>query len=61
MALARYKRVLLKLSGEALMEDKDFGISQERIKYMADEIRSVFDLGIQVALVIGSSVCLDCL
>ncbi len=53
MALARYKRVLLKLSGEALMGDRDFGISQERIKYMADEIRSVFDLGIQIAVVIG--------
>ena len=53
MALARYKRVLLKLSGEALMGDMDFGISQERIKYMADEIRSVFDLGIQIAIVIG--------
>lgn len=53
MALARYKRVLLKLSGEALMGDMDFGISQERIKYMADEIRSVFDLGLQIAIVIG--------
>ncbi|MFV9645114.1 MAG: UMP kinase [Desulfobacterales bacterium] len=53
MALARYKRVLLKLSGEALMGERDFGISQERIKYMADEIRSVFDLGIQIAIVIG--------
>ncbi|MBU4344155.1 MAG: UMP kinase [Desulfobacteraceae bacterium] len=53
MALARYKRVLLKLSGEALMGDMDFGISQERIKYMADEIRSVFDLGLQIAVVIG--------
>ena len=53
MELARYKRILLKLSGEALMGDRDFGISQERIKYMADEIRSVFDLGIQIAIVIG--------
>lgn len=53
MTLARYKRVLLKLSGEALMGDMDFGISQKRIKYMADEIRSVFDLGIQIAIVIG--------
>jgi len=53
LALARYKRVLLKLSGEALMGDMDFGISQERIKYMADEIRSVFDLGLQIAVVIG--------
>ncbi|HUV49418.1 MAG TPA: UMP kinase [Anaerolineae bacterium] len=53
MALARYKKVLLKLSGEALMGDRDFGISQERIKYMADEICSVFNLGIQIAVVIG--------
>ena len=53
MALARYKRVLVKLSGEALLGNLDFGISQESIKYMADEIRSVFDLGIQIAIVIG--------
>jgi uridylate kinase len=44
---------LLKLSGEALMGDKDFGISPEVIKYVAQEIRSIADLGVQIALVVG--------
>ncbi len=48
-----YKRILLKLSGEALMGDQGFGISSSTIKYVADEVRSVFDLGIQVAVVVG--------
>jgi uridylate kinase len=45
--------VLLKLSGEALMGDQEFGISADMMKYVADEIRSVFDLGVQVAIVVG--------
>ncbi|MFH2044204.1 MAG: UMP kinase [Pseudomonadota bacterium] len=49
----QYKRVLLKLSGEALMGDQGFGISSDVIKYVAEEIRSVFDLGIQIAIVVG--------
>lgn len=53
MALPQYKRVLLKLSGEALMGDQGFGISSQVIKYVAEEIRSVFDLGVQVAIVVG--------
>lgn len=53
MALPQYKRVLLKLSGEALMGDQGFGISSQVIKYVAEEIRSVFDLGIQIAIVVG--------
>jgi uridylate kinase len=48
-----YKRILLKLSGEALMGDQGFGISPEMIRYVADEVRSVFDLGVQVAIVVG--------
>jgi len=43
----------VKLSGEALMGDQGFGISPDMIKYVADEIRSIYDLGIQVALVVG--------
>jgi len=50
---SRYKRILLKLSGEALMGDQGFGISPDVIKYVADEIRSVFDLGVEVAIVVG--------
>ncbi len=53
MALPQYKRVLLKLSGEALMGDQGFGISSQVIKYVAEEIRSIFDLGIQIAIVVG--------
>ncbi|MEE8400081.1 MAG: UMP kinase [Desulfobacterales bacterium] len=53
MALPRYKRIVLKLSGEALMGDQTFGIDPVMIKYVADEIRSVFDLGVQIAIVVG--------
>ncbi|HPA14911.1 MAG TPA: UMP kinase [Desulfobacterales bacterium] len=53
MAFTRFKRILLKLSGEALMGDQGFGISPDVIKYVAEEVRSVFDLGVQVAMVVG--------
>ncbi|MFH1975906.1 MAG: UMP kinase [Pseudomonadota bacterium] len=53
MALPQHKRVLLKLSGEALMGDQGFGISSQVIKYVAEEIRSIFDLGVQIAIVVG--------
>ncbi len=53
MTLPRYNRVLLKLSGEALMGDQGFGISPEIINYVAEEIRSIFDLGVQIAIVVG--------
>jgi uridylate kinase len=49
----RYRRILLKLSGEALMGDQGFGISPETLRYVADEVQSVFDLGVQVAIVVG--------
>ncbi|NBV51806.1 UMP kinase, partial [bacterium] len=48
-----YERVLLKLSGEALAGDKAFGISPEVIERIAREIRSVHELGVQIAIVIG--------
>ncbi|MFO7962956.1 MAG: UMP kinase [Desulfobacterales bacterium] len=53
MTLARYKRIVLKLSGEALMGDQGYGISPHMLKYVADEIRSIFDLGVQVSIVVG--------
>ena len=43
----------MKLSGETLMGDQSFGISPEMLSYLAAEIRSVYDLGIQLALVLG--------
>ncbi|MGE5343074.1 MAG: UMP kinase [Candidatus Omnitrophota bacterium] len=48
-----YKRVLLKLSGEVLKGDRAFGISERVIRDLANEIRDVSDLGIQIAIVIG--------
>ena len=54
MAKARkYRRVLLKLSGEALMGDKSYGIDQETVERVAEEVRSVREQGIEVCLVIG--------
>lgn len=48
-----YKRVAIKLSGEALMGDQSFGISPEMIKYVAGEIRSVVELSVQTAVIVG--------
>jgi len=48
-----YKRILLKLSGEALMGDDAFGINRATIVRMAEEIAEVTRLGVQVAVVIG--------
>jgi uridylate kinase len=48
-----YKRVTLKLSGEALMGDQDFGISPEMLNYVAKEIKSIIDLGVQTSIVVG--------
>lgn len=49
----KYKRILLKLSGEALMGDKQFGIDHTILNHYAKEIKTVTDKGIQVAVVIG--------
>jgi uridylate kinase len=49
----RYKRILLKLSGEALMGKTSFGIDGDVLEYVADEIRSIYDLGVQIAIVVG--------
>ncbi len=50
---ARYKRVLLKLSGEALMGDQDYGIDPKMISRVAGEILELRNAGVQVSLVIG--------
>jgi uridylate kinase len=50
---AKYGRVLLKLSGEALLGDRKFGIDPEYTHYLAQEIKKIHDLGVQVAVVIG--------
>ena len=48
-----YKRILLKLSGEALMGEKKYGIDSERLRDYALEIKGVVDQGVEVAIVIG--------
>ncbi|WP_340065039.1 UMP kinase [Ascidiimonas aurantiaca] len=49
----QYKRILLKLSGEALMGDRQYGIDPKRLLEYAKEIKEVMDRGVQVAIVIG--------
>ncbi|NYZ14151.1 UMP kinase [Azospirillum sp. RWY-5-1] len=49
----RYKRVLLKVSGEALMGSRDFGLDPGMVNEVADEVKEVTALGVQVCLVIG--------
>ena len=49
----KYKRILLKLSGEALMGDRQYGIDPARLDDYADEIKKVHDKGIEIAIVIG--------
>jgi len=49
----KYKRVLLKLSGEALMGDQGFGIDPQMVLRIASEIKEVHNLGVQVSIVIG--------
>ncbi len=49
----KYKRILLKLSGESLMGDKAFGIDNNRLNVYAKQIKEVHDLGVEIAIVIG--------
>jgi uridylate kinase len=49
----RYHRILLKLSGEALMGEAGFGVDPDVVERIAEEVRDVHDLGVEVALVVG--------
>jgi uridylate kinase len=49
----KYKRILLKLSGESLMGEKQFGIDNNRLAQYAAQIKEMHDLGIEIAIVIG--------
>src|SRR6478735_6815340 len=51
--LPKFKRVLLKLSGESLMGDKNFGLDSDVISRYAQDIKSISELGVQIAIVIG--------
>ncbi|HEY3346863.1 MAG TPA: UMP kinase [Nitrospirota bacterium] len=53
MPAKKFKRVLLKLSGEALMGDKPYGIDPEVVEMVASEVKAVCESGVQLAVVIG--------
>lgn len=53
MPAPAYKRILLKLSGEALMGEDSYGINRNTINRIVEEVKEVVDLGVQVAVVIG--------
>lgn len=53
MTQPKYKRILLKLSGEALMGDDSYGINRATIDRIVAEIKEIADLGVQIAVVIG--------
>jgi len=49
----KFKRILLKLSGEALKGDKSYGLSAKMLQYVANEVLSIHDLGIEIGIVVG--------
>ena len=51
--MARFKRILLKLSGESLMGKQGYGIDPERLAEYANQIKEVHDMGVQIGIVIG--------
>ncbi|MEK3989598.1 UMP kinase [Robertmurraya sp. FSL R5-0851] len=53
MTSPKYKRVVLKLSGEALAGEQGFGINPKVIKSVADQVKEIADLGVEVAVVVG--------
>ncbi len=54
MADPLYRRVLLKLSGEVLAGDQGFGIDPSKAAYLANEVKSIYELGVEIGLVIGA-------
>ena len=50
---SKYKRVLLKISGEALAGEDKFGLNEEMLKKVALQVKEVHDMGVQVAVVVG--------
>ena len=51
--MTKYKRILLKISGEALLGNQEFGIAQEPVEMIAGEIKKALDMGVEVAVVVG--------
>ena len=53
MTSLKYKRILLKISGEALMDEQNFGIDPDTINRVAEQIKAVYDMGVEIAVVVG--------
>lgn len=53
MGNLKYKRVLLKLSGESLMGNQGFGISSDVLDFFSDEVKKIYDVGVELGIVIG--------
>lgn len=51
--MAKYNRILLKLSGESLMGDQQYGIDTKRLNEYAEQIKSISEMGVQISIVIG--------
>ena len=51
--MAKYKRILLKLSGESLMGEKQYGIDEKRLAEYAEQIKEIHEQGIQIGIVIA--------
>ena len=51
--MARFKRILLKLSGESLMGEQRYGLDEKRLAEYAEQIKEIHDLGVQIGIVIG--------
>ena len=49
----KYKRVILKISGEALAGESKFGLNEEMLEQVAKQIKEIHELGVQVAIVVG--------
>ena len=49
----RYSRILLKLSGEALLGDQQYGVDPKVVAFIAEQVRSVRALGVEVGIVVG--------
>ena len=53
MSKAKYKRIILKLSGEAMAGDKGFGIDVDTLGNICDYIKKIYDMGVEIAIVVG--------
>ncbi|HCO68519.1 MAG TPA: UMP kinase [Dysgonomonas sp.] len=51
--MVKYRRILLKLSGESLMGDKQYGIDEKRLSEYAEQIKEIVEMGVQIGIVIG--------